>query len=978
LNESTLAAALFSAASTNAASQTHAWSLARQGLAAAYRDANQPGEAESVCDEYVAAVRAGWHAPPDHYAMVLWTRSQLLELRRDTGAAIAAMQESVAQMERAAARGAAVDLAGGLLRLAELSLSGGELAAASELATRVLDEARAAGDSVASAGARAVLAHVARIEGRFVDAETLFRAALGPMLAIEPTWKAALLLRDFGVLYISCNDTANGVPLITRAVAMARDLYGIRSWQHATMLTTLAEVKSTAGPMHEAAPLFVDLADIATKIGSHELLARALRGSGSLYTRIGAWQAAEHMLMRALGQMALYSAPTEEVANVEADLAMVEARFDKYEAACERIDRVIATLREKRIGGGRLGSATRTKMWILGRMRRWDQAFDAARETSDAFEKELQQSVSIAPGRGRDQIADALYRQLDVVLSLALRLRTPAAIAEACERTLRWKGAALTWGAANVQALAVSTVAELKALRQDLIDVRRAMIRWSLSGPEKSTRRWTTLEELHRREEALDREINRHLASTQGRTGSRLHGNVQTVSAALPVSGALIDFVRYESIDFERGRSSDRLHRGNDRYAAFIVRAGAGPVLVDIGDAEAVDRAVSRFRSCVTGEADDGGIVRRGENVDDRVRPVSSDAHEPPPEDEWIPAGIDLRRLVFDPLLDAIGPCTRLSIAQHGELSRLPFAALPIDNGYLLDRYELTYLDTGRDLLRRGPDVSAPGAPLVIADPDFDLELLTVPASQRQQPFESLSETREEGAFVAAALGVAPLMGAEATEGRLRSAQSPRILHIATHGFFLADDRPPRPGNVADVATLISIPGFGNHLVHLIDKPRDIEEGEDLDPFTRLGRLSDPMLRSGVALAGSNTWASGAMLSSGDDGLLTAAEIALLDFTATDLAVLSACETGLGEVRRGEGVFGLRRAFAIAGAQTLVMSVWNIPSDQTRDLVIEFYRQLTAGKAVAQAFGDAQRAMRKIAPHPVNWAGLLCIGKPPA
>ena len=976
--ESALAATFFVEACARAPRQTHEWSLAMVGLAASFAQAADLAEAERVCADYIGAVHAGWQAPADDYASVLRTRSQVQEVRQGPEGAIATMRESVAQSERARSEGRGVHLASGLLRLSELHLAAGAFEAAGDVARRLLDEPPATIEAVTAARARVVLAHLARHDGRLVEAESLFRAALPPMLATAPTWRTALLLRDLGLLYMGSNDAANGVPLIQRATAMAENLHGRRSWQYAEMLVTLAEMRRAFGPVHEAASMFVEVATIAHEIGSPQLRSRALRGCGALYNTIGASDAAEDLLTQALTAMANYSASPAEIASAEIDLAMAESRLKKYDTARERIDRAITRLREGGADRARLAIAVRTKMWMLGHMQRWQEAFDAARDTSDALEEGLHQPLTIASTRGRDQFADALYRHLDILLSLAMRLRTPAAIADACERTLRWKGAALTWSASQVQALAASTTAEVRSLRRDFIEVRREIIRRSISGPGPEEDSSAPMEELQRREEALDREIARQLSSAacQGSTGVTPGVSLQTVAAALPTGGALVEYVRYESIDFDRGGPADRFHHGAYRYAAFIVRPGAEPALFDIGDADAIDRSVSRFRSAITGERDPGGTPGQGAWISDQGEPRPAAGPTASHDEDWSTAGADLRRLVFEPLRDAIGLSTRLCIAQHGELTRLPFAALPVDHEYLIDRYELTSLDTGRDLLRSTHHVTTPDTPLVMTDPDFDLELESVPSQDRLRPFESLSGTREEGVAVAAILDVTPIMGADAVESRIRSARSPRILHIATHGFFLTDDRPPRPGNVADTITMIQIPGYGNYAAQVFDKPREIEDGPDVDRLTRMGRLDDPLLRSGVALAGSNTWVSGRSMSGGDDGLMTAAEIALLDLTSTDLAVLSACETGLGEVRRGEGIFGLRRAFAIAGAGTLVMSLWKIPDTETRDLMIEFYRRAAAGESFAQALRAAQRHVRETSPHPLAWAGLLCIGKP--
>jgi CHAT domain-containing protein len=207
--------------------------------------------------------------------------------------------------------------------------------------------------------------------------------------------------------------------------------------------------------------------------------------------------------------------------------------------------------------------------------------------------------------------------------------------------------------------------------------------------------------------------------------------------------------------------------------------------------------------------------------------------------------------------------------------------------------------------------------------------------------FTSLPGTRAEGEGVARRLGVQPLLDGTALEGRLKVCRSPRILHLATHGFFLPDQ--PRDLNQL---------GRNQELIGVGETPG-------------AGRLSgpgmeDPMLRSGLALAGANTFLRGAALpAEAEDGLLTAADVAGLDLLDTELVVLSACETGLGEVLIGEGVFGLRRAFIVAGAKTLVMSLWKVPDLATAFLMDRFYDNLLSRSLDRDlALSDAQRATR--------------------
>jgi CHAT domain-containing protein len=191
-------------------------------------------------------------------------------------------------------------------------------------------------------------------------------------------------------------------------------------------------------------------------------------------------------------------------------------------------------------------------------------------------------------------------------------------------------------------------------------------------------------------------------------------------------------------------------------------------------------------------------------------------------------------------------------------------------------------------------------------------------------------------------------MAEAALEASLKNLASPKIVHIATHGFFLPDQERDKSG-----------PDDGN----------------------QWGRLShgfeNPLLRSGLALAGINTWIThGDMLPTAEDGVLTAEDVVSLDLRNTELVVLSACETGLGEVQVGEGVFGLRRAFILAGAKTLVMSLWKVPDQQTQDLMIDFYHRILAGEPRAEALRQAQLAMKQKYPEPLYWGAFICQGDP--
>jgi hypothetical protein len=202
--------------------------------------------------------------------------------------------------------------------------------------------------------------------------------------------------------------------------------------------------------------------------------------------------------------------------------------------------------------------------------------------------------------------------------------------------------------------------------------------------------------------------------------------------------------------------------------------------------------------------------------------------------------------------------------------------------------------------------------------------------------------------------GARLLVGAEATEAAIKAVHGPRLLHVATHGFFLPEDRPPDAGP----AELGGLSG-------------DPEGGLDPQEGAAALRVENPLLRAGLAFAGANARASGA-----DDGVLTALEASGLDLQGTQLIVLSACETGVGEAIRGDGVYGLRRALVMAGAETQVMSLWRVQDEATRDLMVAYYRKLRAGGGRSEAMREVQLAMlaRPETAAPYYWAPFIVSG----
>jgi hypothetical protein len=259
--------------------------------------------------------------------------------------------------------------------------------------------------------------------------------------------------------------------------------------------------------------------------------------------------------------------------------------------------------------------------------------------------------------------------------------------------------------------------------------------------------------------------------------------------------------------------------------------------------------------------------------------------------------------------------------------------------------------------LRVGTEPPPRAQAFVLGDPAYDDSTAAGSgAGQRSGDlaaarFNPLPGTGEEVAALRKLLDDPDVVtGSDATESRVKSLVGPEIVHVATHGFFLPADRGDAAAEKAARALVFD---------------SGIEE-------IGAPRVEDPLLRSGLALAGANRRMSG-----DEDGVLTALEAASIDLVGTQLVVMSACETGLGDVENGEGVYGLRRARVLAGAQTQVMSLWKVDDAATRDLMIDFYGRLTKkGKGRGESLRAAQLALAKDkkTKHPYYWAAFVASG----
>jgi CHAT domain-containing protein len=413
------------------------------------------------------------------------------------------------------------------------------------------------------------------------------------------------------------------------------------------------------------------------------------------------------------------------------------------------------------------------------------------------------------------------------------------------------------------------------------------------------------------------------------------------VATHLPQDSALIEFVRTPDFDEGQGKPAESFH-----YLALVLTPENEVSLVDLGPGATLEAALNATL----------GAIERVNMADLQTGVRRADGQL-----------AELYERLLRPLAPALGTRTRLILSPDGKLNKLPFAALRTPDGhYLIEQMTLSYVASGRDLLREGSTESTLDLALV-ANPAFDdtevqqhasLSGDAVRASDYAQRFAPLPGTAEEARVIPPLLPGKHqvLQGPEATESAVRSLRSPKVLHLATHGFFLPDAQSAPPD--------LLLPS---------DLLKNVQQGEQasLQPARteprRAARRVNPLIRSGLAFAGAN---HATEITTGDDGLLTALEVSGMDLHGTDLVVLSACGSGLGEVRVGEGVYGLHRAFMLAGAKTVVMSLWPVNDQLTFSQMAEFYRAYGRGEPAVQALAtpNCKASPASVSRHRRPWA----------
>ncbi|MBF0271566.1 MAG: tetratricopeptide repeat protein [Magnetococcales bacterium] len=758
-------------------------------------------------------------------------------------------------------------------------------------------------------------------QGNFDKAEPLYQnaIAISTRKLGEKHPDALAFVNNLAYLYLLQQNYKEAAPLFEKVLAHWTIIHGESHQKTLKAMNNLARVRHKLGARDEAEKLFKKALELRkSALGERHMdVLRSMRDLGALYLDMGRLPEAEELLKKALEldeQVLGKQHPyTFETLNTLADV--LEAKKDKAS-----IQQAYGLRRE---GFTRRTEFLNRMLWATG---------DNAREGYVRLHRE----------------------EFNTFLSMVARQESVAGGEALLEVGLRRKGLLLKITAEMRQVVQMAKNPQLEVIGRRLTTARKKLAALTLSGPTPETKE-NHLRVLHELEETVDK-----LQLDLGRESKRFRRSTDPLTLEkmvqyLPEDAVLVDFITYAE-------------HGRNRLVAGTVRREKGkPVFALVSyrtDMDEIQKVIVDYRTAI-----------QDEHLD--------------PED-LIKAGQETHEVVWAPLKEALGERKVVYVVPDGLLNILPFNALVDEEGaYLAKTLDLHILTSSRDLVP-SEIPAAQGGLMILAGPDYDSDkVVDRQVLQEIEGKRSASGELKEGmrAFSQGMRGLHfdPLPGAE-KEGKLilgqagdpkKTGQSgdpnqnnrlflkfdaqekvvqsidapPEVLHIATHGFFLkADDSLRKRLLKMQRGGEVSIPPPGDN----------------------------PLLRSGLAFAGINSNAAFlGEIDTRNDGVLTALEVLGLDLTGTRLTVLSACETGLGEIHEGEGVYGLRRSFQEAGSESVIASLWEVSDAGTQALMTGLYKRLLNGKTPHESLREARLELMDSQEwsYPYIWSAFMLVGK---
>ena len=753
--------------------------------------------------------------------------------------------------------------------------------------------------------------------GEYGKAEPLYQEALQiwqKILGPEHP-DAATSLNNLASLYQAMGEYAKAEPLFQEALRIRKKVLGPEHPDTAESLNNLALLYEGMGEDAKAEPLFQETLQIVQKVlgKEHPDTAISLNNLAALYQAMAEYAKAEPLFQEALRIRQKILGPDHpETAISLNNLGALYWTMGEY-AKAEPLYQEALRIRQKILAPWHPDTALSLDNlalleFDLGRI---DEATALARQASAAELTILSKVFSFTSEQQR-------LAYLDVFHPYSLFPFLKGTEADLANAVLRYKGVVLDSIVEDRLLAEASQGTEDQKLVEQLNLDKRQLGQLLLQPVQKlSAETNQRIEALEGEVEKIESQLAQHVAGL-GQVRHALSVSLEQVQPTIPNDGALIEYLRY-------GHYLGK-EKWEQRYGAIVLLSKGAPLWIPLGKASEIEHLVRRYGALVRGSPQEDEL---SENLQALYEALWA------PIDQALPSQI--KRIIISP---------------DGELNFISFATLLTkDKQFLAQTYEVQYVASGRDLLRE-PKPSTSKEVVLFANPDFDLASTTMLAkadngsgsirgSEKRDvedwSFESLTGTQKESdeltkKFIGWGWTPTDFTAKEATKEALLKIHSPYILHLATHGFFAKED-----------PTATQPDALSN----------------DRQSVTKSRFFKNPMHRSGLALAGAQTtieaWKRDEVPPVENDGILTAEDVSTLDLQGTWLVTLSACDTGSGEARAGEGVMGLRRGFIQAGVQNLLMTLWPISDEVTVQIMSDFYEAAHQSGNAPEALAEVQR-----------------------
>ncbi len=778
-------------------------------------------------------------------------------------------------------------------------------------------------------------------QGRYTDAEPLYKEALEirkkqirnnyfriiSIFDSLPREKQlgdnypdiAISLNNLAELYQSQGRYSEAEPLLKEALAIDKKQLGDNDPATAASLNNLAVFYIDQKRYIAAEPLLKEALAIDKKqLGdNHPATARTLNNLALLYQSQGRYTEAEPLLKEALAirKKQLGDNHPDTAASLN-NLALLYQSQGRYTDA-ELLLKEALAIRKKQLGDNHPNTATSLKNLAVLYEAQGDipHAVEYLTKGIEVEEFNISQNLIAGNEKQKQDYMTTVSGTTNIVISLNLQStpNSPLATRLALKTILQRKGRILGILTNSLQIMRqrIDDPQSQKLLTQLIeINTQSANLTFKKVADIKSPKiHRKQLAELASKTKQLEGEISKRSATFRNLSKPI---TLESIQKLIPTNSALIEIVRYRHFNPKVKKDSEAF--GNHHYVVYILYPNGDIKAQDLGEAKPIDDSLENFRK----------------NLTDKKTPI----------DQIKLSARQLDTKLMQPIRKLLGNTRNILLSPDAALNLIPFEALVDENNqYLIKNYHITYLTSGRDLLRLKDKSPSQQPPLIIADPIYN-QAVEFTATIAKNPtrsvdlstrtFDRLDQTAEEARAVQKLFSLPDsrvLMGKQATETALKQVKSPEFLTIATHGFFF-----------------------------------DAAESK-LEP--------NPLLRSGLVFAGFKVGQSG-----GDDGILTALEATTLNLVGTKLVVLSACDTGVGDITTGEGVYGLRRALVIAGSESQLISLWKVDDNATKDLMVKYYGRLKTGAGRSEALRQIQLEMLKSEnyKHPFFWASFIPSG----